>query len=232
MKYFVISLKRTPERLEEFRRQNLNFEAEIFDAIDGNSVDRDFLLSNGIITESIKNRYTNGAIGVALSHRDLWKQCMESNQPITVIEDDAFLAKNFETIVESNTYDDGWDFIFWGSNLDQCVGVHLIPGIVYSEFKTHQDQLISNIWQFRSLNIQSVLYRCSFAVGLVCYSISPKGASYLLNNVFPLRDYQRPYLNFGIDHSVLEELQNITAWYSIPPLALTKNDQNTSTVQK
>lgn len=231
MKYITITLKRTPERRQQFEKTNSKIQTEYFEAIDGKSIDR-FNLNPSFITDSLKERYTDGALGVATSHKLLWERCIEENTPLTILEDDAILCSNFTDIVEKNTYDDGWDIIFWGSNLDQNIGVHLVPGMMYTEMRTLPSHFLSNIDKVSSAIVRPTLYRCSFAVGLVCYSVSPKGARYLLDNVFPLRDYDKPYLNYGIDHSVLEELNNCVAWYSIPPAAFTKNDVTVSTVQK
>lgn len=205
----------------------------VFDAVDGRDLDRTQMLSRGLITESIANRYTLGALGVAMSHKHLWETCVDINQPITVIEDDAHLNVRFsETVERWTSINDGWDFIFWGSNLDQNVAIGLLPGVAQAEFRVDHNALVANIDSFKHIAASPSLYRCWFAIGLVCYSISPKGAKYLLENVFPLRDpdHGRHY-NFGIDHSVMEALPQMQAYYSIPPMAATKNDQQTSTVQ-
>lgn len=233
MQYYLINLKRTPERLEEFCKNNPGFEFTIFDAVDGKTVDRSLLLTNGTITQSIHQRYTDGAIGVAMSHKKLWEICVGLNQPITVIEDDAYLNKNFLDIAERNTkVNDGWDIIYWGCNLDQNIGIEMIPRITMSEIRTDSKLVCQHIDKFRDAEFPVTFYRCAFAIGLVCYSVSPKGAKHLLEHCFPVRDYDRPYLNFGIDHSVLEELPAINGYIVIPPLALTKNDVENSTVQR
>lgn len=232
MNYYVISLERTPERLEQFQEINTNFEFEKFDAIDGQTLNATKLLKEKIITQDIANRYTKGALGVAMSHRALWGKCVELNEPITVLEDDAIINKNFKQIVERTTpIDDGWDFIFWGSNLDQNIELSILPGIMFSQIKTSLN--LDLIKGSRQYDIAPTFYRCKFAVGLVGYSITPKCAKYLLDVCFPLSDpYHKKYLNFGIDHSVMDELPYINAYYCFPPLVMTTNDQTTSTVQK
>lgn len=231
MKYFVITLERTLERYSSFCKSNPNVPHEKFSGIDGRALERAKFVRDGLITEAVSDRYSNGTLGGALSHIELWKKCAAGNEPYTVFEDDAVLCRNFRDIVESSTYDDGWDFIFWGSNLDRAVGVHLVPNVVYGEFKVHEDLFLNGISSYPFREIQPRLYRCSFAVGLVCYSVSPKGARHLLSNAFPIRDYDKPYLNFGLDHVVLEELDKCIAWYCLPPIAVTPNDRATSTTQ-
>lgn len=232
MNYYLINLKRTPERLANFISNNPGFEFTRFEAVDGQNIDRTQLIEQNVITQSIANRYTSGAIGVALSHQQLWQKCIELGESITVIEDDAYLNKNFKAVVEHNTaINDGWDFIYWGSNLDQKIVVEMIPSVTLTTLETDANLLVNNINRFQNLNISTIFYKCLFAVGLVCYSVSPKGARYLLDTCFPLRDYDKPYLNFGIDHSVLETLPEIMGYIVIPPLALTTNNQSESTVQ-
>lgn len=232
MHYYVISLDRTPERLEYFQSINQGFEFERFVAVDGQTLDKQTLLDAGLITDAVAQRYTKGALGVAMSHRALWKKCVDLNEPITILEDDAIINKNFKPVVEKVTPIDGdWDFIFWGSNLDQNVELVILPGLMLSSFKTILN--VEHMENLTQLNVPPSFYKCVFAVGLVSYSITPKCAKYLLDNCFPLHDPEhKQHLNFGIDHSVLEQLPNINAYYSFPPLVLTKNDQTTSTVQK
>jgi GR25 family glycosyltransferase involved in LPS biosynthesis len=232
MHYYVITLERTPERLIEFEVNNPNFVFDKFLAVDGEKLVRNELIEDGLITETITNRYTDGALGVALSHKTLWEKCVELNEPITVIEDDAYINKNFKRIVETTTkIDDGWDFIFWGSNLDQNVEISILPGLMFSSIKSLLN--LKNINTILNYEITPSFYRCIFAVGLVSYSITPSCAKYMLQKCFPLNDPEhKQYLNFGVDHSVLEQLPFIHAYYCFPPLVLTKNDQLNSTVQK
>lgn len=227
MIYKVISLERTPERLAEFGKNNPEFCFEVFNAIDGILVPKTELFS-----DAVWDRYTPGAVGVAMSHRALWQQCVNLNEPMTIIEDDAYLISNFTECVNTITSTAGWDFIFWGCNLDQGIGVEFIPNIVESRTVINNDQLVANIHNFKHMKYMPAMYRCTFAIGLVCYSITPECARSLLVAVFPLKDYAKPYLNFGIDHAVLEEIPNMTTAIAMPPIVITKNDQSMSTVQK
>lgn len=232
MNYYLITLQRTPERLKDFCLNNKNFLFDIFPACDGQTLSEGTIQDPSLFSEQIINRYTRGALGVALSHRELWQKCIALNEPITVIEDDAYLNKNFTKAAENIEQNkDHWDFIFWGSNPDQNVTLDLVPGVMRSEFRTDVAMLQHNINNFRDIEVVPLFYRCLFAIGLVCYSITPTGAKHLLNTVFPLRDYDKPYLNYGVDHSVLEEIPNMRTYYSMPPLAMTKNDVGSSTVQ-
>jgi hypothetical protein len=232
MRYKVINLNRTPERLREFRRINHWFSFERFEAIDGKLVDRTKLVELNLMTLPTSKRYTDGAVGVAMSHRALWQECIESNESFTIIEDDAYLNPDIKSIIEKYTDNDNWDFIFWGSNLDQWMGIELIPGITTAHVTFDHPLLLKNINQITKIKIENpVLYRCYWGVGLVCYSINPKSAKYLLDVIFPLKDYFDFRDNFGIDNSIIEELQNMKSFMCMPPLVLTKNDRLNSTIQ-
>lgn len=233
MLFKVINLDRTPQRMYLFKKANPNVKFERFSAIDGINVDRNELLNKKIVTESIKNRYTHGAIGVALSHKALWEESVLKNEPITIIEDDAYLISNFNEYVNLYTTNlPNWDFIFWGMNLDQHMILELSPGIATAQVNFDHNQVLSNIENISKQQIISSFYRCYWGVGLVCYSITPEIAQYLLENIFPLRDYFDFRDNFGIDNSIIEELPNMNSYACIPPIALTKNDRYNSTVQE
>lgn len=233
MIFKVINLDRTPQRLYLFKKMNPSFKFERFTAIDGKKVDRKAILNDNLVTEAVKNRYTDGAIGVALSHKALWEECVNKNEPMTILEDDAYLIPNFNECV--NHYSgqlSSWDFIFWGMNLDQRIILEMSPGIATAEIKFNHEQVLANIENITKQHVIPSFYRCYWGVGLVCYSITPKTAQYLLDNIFPLRDYFDFRDNFGIDNSIIEELPNMLSYASFPPIALTKNDRYNSTVQE
>ena len=235
MKFKVINLLRTPQRLYSFKMNNPSFKFEKFNAIDGKKVDRDVLVQQNLITEEIKERYTDGAIGVAMSHRELWLECVKSGQNMTILEDDAYLVQDFNNLVVKYCNQlQNWDFIFWGMNLDQRIVIEMSPGVATAELKFNHDQVLDNIENItKQKSVIPAFYRCFWGVGLVCYTINPKSAQYLLDNIFPLHDYNTGFgFNYGIDNSIIEELSNIIALASFPPLALTKNDRYNSTVQE
>ena len=234
MKYKVINLSRTPDRLMAFKKRNPYFKFERFNAIDGKKVDRNELLQYNLMTKSTADRYTDGAVGVALSHKALWQECVDSNEPMTILEDDAYLIPNFNDFVLKHTNSiKNWDFIFWGMNLDQRIVLEMSPGIAAAEVKYNFDGVLANIDNItKQSDIVSHFFRCYWGVGLVCYSVTPQTAQYLLNNIFPLRDYFEFRDNHGIDNSIIEELQNMNAIACFPPVAMTLNDRYNSTVQE
>lgn len=232
MRFKVINLARTPDRLYNFKKNNPDFKFERFEAVDGSKIDRRWLVDTGLATPECAGRYTDGAIGVALSHRALWQECVNSGIDYTILEDDAYLTRDFNDIsYRIARWSSGWDFIFWGANFDQRLAVEFSPGIAVADVRYNVDDLVKNIGNITNQAIQPHLYRTHWAVGLVCYTIRPKTAKYLLDVVFPLHDYVDWRDNHGIDNSIIEELRNMNAAISLPPIALTLNDRHNSTVQ-
>lgn len=237
MKFKVINLDRTPQRLYNFKKNNPNFLFERFKAIDGKLIDKKSVIDTNIFTKKCADRYTSGAIGVALSHRELWLECVKSKTNFTIVEDDAYLINNFNEVVvnsiNSFSKQTDWDFIFWGANFDQKNIIELSPNIAAAEIKYNFSGILSNIDILRNQkDIYPHLFRTYWTVGLVCYSLTPKTAEYLLDNLFPIKDYFDWRDNYGIDNSIIEELSNMKAFLSLPPVALTKNDRYNSTVQE
>ena len=91
MDIFVISLKRSQDRRVEFDKNNSKYIGKytFYDAIDGKTINSNELNGN-IFTKGSKN-YSNGAIGCALSHLQLWEKCISLNKPIIVMEDDVIV---------------------------------------------------------------------------------------------------------------------------------------------
>src|SRR5262245_7595466 len=102
---FVISLKRTPERLHAFHTKNSQSEIVFrhFEAIDGLKINTSEiegrLLAKGAI------RYTPGQIGNAMSHLTLWQRCAEQIKKFVVLEDDAVVRKDIKSRLLATTTD-------------------------------------------------------------------------------------------------------------------------------
>lgn len=100
MKICVISLKRSPERRENIKKQldALGLEFEFFDAVDGRAEPPHPLFTN---YDYVKRLWltsgklpSKGELGCYASHYLIWQKCVRSKQPILVIEDDASINSN------------------------------------------------------------------------------------------------------------------------------------------
>ncbi|WP_344963445.1 glycosyltransferase family 25 protein [Oceanisphaera sediminis] len=101
MPVFVISLKRSQERRDyiasQLQAQGIDF--SFFDAIDGSDKSNP-LLKRYNYTKRLwltsGKMPTNGEIGCYASHYSLWQKCVDMNQPLVVVEDDAKICPNAE----------------------------------------------------------------------------------------------------------------------------------------
>jgi glycosyl transferase, family 25 len=81
-------------------------------------------------------------------------------------------------------------------------------------------------------------FRLTRALGIPCYSVSPKGARALKAACLPLARIKvhfpglnRHLPNFGIDVMMNNAYPQISAFVSFPPLVITRNEIRKSTVQ-
>ena len=119
MKTFVISLQRRLDRKKLFAQTN-NIRYEVFDAIDGFEIDHTELLSLGFDTNKDwidpinETHITNGEVGCYLSHYNMWIKCIEINEPIIILEDDAILSDRFSTEEVKDIFEKGYNFLYLG----------------------------------------------------------------------------------------------------------------------
>ena len=93
---YVISLKRTPERLEGFIERNAEalteWNVRVLDGVDG-AEQKEIFEQSRLISKNVLKSWSPGAIGSALSHMLSWRKCLQLDKPIVIAEDDAILAK-------------------------------------------------------------------------------------------------------------------------------------------
>ena len=234
----LINLDRSPERLAEFNARNGHLRDVIrFSAVDGNDLDRAELVARGVIEPDLG--YTAGALGNSLSHFRLWQQAIETNQPLTLCEDDAIFNRFFErdaaAILESLV--PNWHMIFWGWNFDALTAFEFIPGVSSCVAYFDQARMRKGILQFQSATLSPRPFRLLAAFGIMCYSISPLGARVLQRLCTPLRSApvsvpvgDRQFANKDLSVGLVEFLPQINAFASFPPLVISKNDHAISTV--
>lgn len=251
MQIQLINLDRTPERLAAFASTNAHLtDVSRFPAVDGAALDLSALIQSGTIRKEILERneavpkhipahYTRGAIGNALSHIALWQRAIERAQPLTVCEDDAIVHGLFASTAKRllGTLPPDWDIILWGWNADSPVMFEALPGVSWC--LTYFDPLDiedrATVYQHQPLS--PMAYRLREALGVVCYTVSPKGAQALREFCVPLRQMSVPSVglkglvpNAGIDIMLLAMFPRLKAFISFPPLVITKNSLAQSTV--
>lgn len=97
-KIFVINLESSTERKDNISCQldELSLPFEFFSAVDGRTLPPHPLLSlyNNDLSQTYRAKTLSaGQLGCYASHYLLWQKCIELNQPIIVIEDDALIFK-------------------------------------------------------------------------------------------------------------------------------------------
>jgi len=117
MKTIVINLPNRDDRLRSFNANNPILEYELFKAVEGHKIDYHKLRDQGFdvnhdwIDPILNTPLTKGEVGCFLSHWHIWNKCIEKNEPIIVLEDDAILTDKFDiATIESAKY----DFLYLG----------------------------------------------------------------------------------------------------------------------
>ncbi len=239
METFVISLRRTPERYEQFAQNNARHRRIVrVDAVDGKMRSLDDLREGGLVAGPLA--YTAGAIGNALSHHQLWVYAAEKGVPVTICEDDAFLHDDFATEQEKllRRLGDDWDVVLWGWNFDSVLLAAPETNLSPFLMQFRQDEMRANKLGYLSAPAHPTLLRLQAAFGSMCYSISPAGAMAYLEYCFPLRPLTVaiPEINFqmsnvALDATMCSFYRKSRSWVCFPPLAVTDNDHSVSTVQ-
>jgi glycosyl transferase, family 25 len=244
----VINLDRSNDRLATFTDMNAHLGTFTrVPAVDGAALDLD--QARRIIDPELfdQHYYSRGAVGAAMSHVGMWKLAAEKNIPVTVAEDDAVFSREFATraheILSGLPAD--FDFILWGFNFDMFLSFEFIPGVSTCLAQFDQAMLRTRIARFPYMRTgRSSSYPLLCAFGILCYTISPKGAREFMSRLLPL---QPKVLSFpdairaeprtqhfrtaGIDNHLNEIYRDTKSFVCFPPLVVTSNERETSTVQ-
>jgi GR25 family glycosyltransferase involved in LPS biosynthesis len=239
VKTHLINLDRSSERLRAFRSWNSFLpDVERFSAIDGRALDRQALISQGVLDPRVT--YTDGAIGCALSHIALWQRVVSEGVVTTIVEDDAVFNRHFamRSAAVLGSLPAEWDCVLWGWNFDSVLVSECLPGVTAALMHFDQAALRSHLDRFQSLQIEARpigLYR---AFGTVCYTVTPQGAGKLLAACRPLRPLSvnvpglpAPVPNNGIDVMMNAAYPQMKSFAAFPPLVVTPNERASSLVQ-
>ncbi|AYV80656.1 MAG: glycosyltransferase family 25 [Harvfovirus sp.] len=118
---FIINLKSREERkkiaVEELDKHDIV--GEFIEGVDGNKLDRDDLISNGLIDDSTSYRkLRKGEIGCYFSHLKCWELILSSGKEYgIVLEDDVVLDDNFRdefNSLFSELEKHKWDYVCLG----------------------------------------------------------------------------------------------------------------------
>ncbi|MCG9783350.1 glycosyltransferase family 25 protein [Vibrio brasiliensis] len=165
MKICVISLKRSPERRENIKKQldALGLEFEFFDAVDGRAepphplfAKYDYVkrlwLTNGRMP-------SKGEMGCYASHYLIWQKCVASGESILVIEDDSYVKP---VIVDLFSHIEG--------KVEQ-----------YGFLRLEPETTKCNLFMKEESDTYSISFMDNNFGGTRSYAISPQAAQKLLN---------------------------------------------------
>ena len=117
MKTVVINLPTRKDRLASFNTNNPNLPYELFRAVDGYKISYKKLVESGFDTNHdwidplLNTPLTKGEVGCFLSHWHIWNKCIEKNETMLVLEDDAILTEEFDIEEISQL---PYDFVYLG----------------------------------------------------------------------------------------------------------------------
>ncbi|MEI6649106.1 MAG: glycosyltransferase family 25 protein [Actinomycetes bacterium] len=244
---YVIHLASQSVRKTEFLDRNGGFATFNWSAgrlgseLNLSSLVAEGLLAAEMVAEPIVGpnpRFTAPALGSSLAHVDLWKLAVAENQSITILENDAILAPNYQsTITDLTGAHPDFDFIQWGWNWDSKFHARILGNMGLVECHFSQAEIPSHITNFQKLVTPHLLVKLIHSWGIHCYTISPKGAEKLLNTVLPLSTKLIDRLDVGVSYypTTLDGIMNglypkLNAYACWPPLTVAENDQARSSV--
>jgi len=118
MKIFVISLKKETQKRAIINNtlHMLGVNYEIYDAVDGRTDLEDirFNIYSKWHEPTYKINMTNGEIGCALSHLNIWKKIVDENIESAIILEDDFIVNDPDFVNTVNNIDFDYDLVYLG----------------------------------------------------------------------------------------------------------------------
>lgn len=182
-----------------------------------------------------------GSICCGLAHYQALRECIESNKPITIFEDDAILVSDFDLKSKAliDQIGSDWDIIQWGFNWDSFLYVRF-PQKKSPVFKVQiQAELEKfNIQEFKTSGESSTLFPLVSSFGMHAYTVSPKGAQKFLEYYPKITDLYvdninllgQGYWSLSLDMVLNSFYDKNNCFIALPPLSYVVNDKNASAI--
>ena len=190
MQIRVLNLARREDRWQRFLLLNAYLKAiEKVDCIDGPMLGVKGLREHGVIREQLP-KYQLSTIGNQLTHMREWQRCVDTDDPVTIAEDDAIFHPRFEDHQREtmDTLPDDWDIVFWGWTQCCAVMFEITPGCRWMLGATSREVMPGENRHFTRSPYVPNLHRVSHCYNSFAYTLSPRGAADLLNRCWPLKD--------------------------------------------
>ncbi len=205
------------------------------EGVDGKCLDLPELKRTNIIVGGTQGM-TFGLLGSGLAHRNLWLKSIELGQCLIVCEDDAVFRKDFHKQFTAcmRFIPSDWDFLLLGYNFDSVLEVDMITGVEHFAGEFYNRKLGPlELQQFQQMCTPATVLPLRNAFGLPGYAVSPAGAKFLLNNVFPIQNrpirvpaLRRTILTGSVDTTMNALYRQMKAYACIPPLVVTPNEKD------
>ncbi|WP_376712896.1 glycosyltransferase family 25 protein [Burkholderia sp.] len=234
----VISLQDARGRRDAFRANNRALDFEFVDAIDGRALSDADIAASGLFADGLP--YSRGAIGIAMTTHRLWTDIAAGNELVTIVEDDAIFRPDFNDAAMQflAAHADCCDFVAWGYNFDSILRGTIFNNRTPVTMRFDEAALAQAVDDFRADRGPVLVMNLLEFYGICAYTISPAGARFLLDHCFPLRPETlyshglgRTLPNYGIDVAMNKFYGAMRSVAAFPPLAVTMNARETSTIQ-
>ena len=232
---YVISLKRTPQQLEEFRARNSKCGSDFchFEGIDHRDIDL-VAAANEITAKGTTLK--PGSIGAAMSHLALWRRCAGQTKHFVVLEDDAQARNDIKArLLETVGKLDEFDIVLMGCNTDRPLELSIAPGFLFGGGFSVPHPTAKHLSEFAESANPVGLHRLNMSMGICGYVISPKGAKVLIRECFPIdhrpvrfASWNHTFPSQGIDDMMGTLYSRIAAYTCVAQLVMTSNDPATS----
>ena len=184
---WVISLKRTPERLKRFHQINGHEANEVIviEGIDG--VCDDVLLRRSrYLPVEAKQKWSQGSIGSALSHLACWQRCIQTGQAVIILEDDSVLAPDWRHQLNAlidHELPHNWEFLLLGWNYDSVLRSRDSMGTESISLFEPAYPALGQIRRILENPSRRVIHELLNAFGLGGYAINPAGTQGLMQRL-------------------------------------------------
>ena len=232
-KTFVIGLEKSGMRFEKFLNNNNHLQAEFYQGIKGDEISNEERISIGLISKEDPILMTDGAVGCAISHKNLWNITKKSDIGALILEDDVITHPQIYDFIYTNLHElMKFDITFFSINTNsilESITPEGVRNIMHFNDKHPSEKRIKEILQ--KTNLREVrVNKLIKSFGFSSYFISPKGASLLNEKIFPLKSvpFDIPYVNNKFipntsDGEANRHYYKINALVCVPFLAYSPN---------
>ena len=235
------------ERYNQFLKNNSHLEIKSFEAILGNDLSHDEVLTQNLATSQLishKGFFSPGAIGCGASHRAIWRNCIKEQKNFLVLEDDCYTHPKIMEYIQANKKNlDSCDICYFGLHTDSVIKLKSPEGLqfssIYFDPPYPEPEWIRSYFYKTDIK-KIILNKLIIGFGTWAYFLTPKGARKLDDLIFPLslKKTPIPLIDNGrtkdmpctsIDRSACSIYEKIDAFITYPFLALNPNKDISTT---